>query len=65
MSENLKNKTRGKISAMKLFSDVDTVTQAAFNLEPDNKAGYACNSDGMIPRRKTVSRSEKALYFGS
>lgn len=52
MSENLKNKIRGKIPAMKLFSNVYTVTQAAFNLEPVNKTGYVYDSDGMLPRRK-------------
>lgn len=52
MSENLKNKVREKISGMKLFSNVYTVTQAAFNLEPVNKTGYAYDSDRMLLGRK-------------
>lgn len=65
MSENLNNKIReGKKSAMKLFSNVYTVTQATFNLEPVNKTGYASDSDRMLSRRKRVSKNKKALYFG-
>lgn len=50
---------------MKLFSNVSTVTQATFNLEPVNKPGYASDSDRMLPRRKRVCKKRKALYFGS
>lgn len=66
MSESLKNKIREeKKSAMKLFSNVSTVTQATFNLEPVNKTGYATDSDRMLPRRKRACKKRKALSFGS
>lgn len=56
MSENLKkNEIRGgKKSAMKLFSNVSTVTQATFNLESVKKTGYASDSERMLPRRKRL-----------
>lgn len=65
MSENLKNKIRGKISAMKLFSNVYTVTQAAFNLEPVNKTGYAYDSDRTLPRRKLHLKARKHFILAA
>lgn len=66
MSENLKNEIRGgKKSAMKLFSNVPTVTQATFNLQPVNKTGEASDSERMLQRRKRVCKKRKALYFCS
>lgn len=50
---------------MKLFSNVFTVTQATFNLEPVNKTGYVSDSERMLLRRKIVSKKRRALYFGS
>lgn len=63
MSENLKNKIREKISAMKLFSNVHTVTQAALDLEPVNKTGYAYDSDKTLPRRKKSIQKQKKKHF--
>lgn len=59
-------KIRGrKISAMKLFSKVSTVTQATFNLESVKKTGYASDSERMLPRRKRTCKKRKVLYYGT
>lgn len=48
---------------MKLFSNVYTVTQATFNLEPVHKTSYACDSDRTLLGRKKVTKNLKALYL--
>lgn len=65
MSENLKNKKRVKISAIKPFSDVYTVTQAAFNLEPAKSTGYLCNSDRMLLRIKKYLKAKKHFILAA
>lgn len=65
MSENLKNKIMGKISAIKLSSNVYTVTQAAFNLEPAKSTGYIYDSDRMLPRIKKYLKAKKHFIFAA
>lgn len=52
-----------KISAMKLFSNIYTVTQAALNLESVHKTGYAYDSDRTSLGRKKVTKNQEAHYF--
>lgn len=48
---------------MKLFSNVYTVTQATFNLEPVHETSYACDSDRTLLGKKKVTKNLKALYL--
>lgn len=50
---------------MKLFSNVYTVTQATFNLQPVNKTGYAYDSDRMWPRRKKYLKARKHFILAA
>lgn len=50
---------------MKLFSNVYTVTQAAFNLELVNKTGYAYDSNRMLPRRKKYLNARKHFILAA